>query len=485
MFTRVGETWTQQGGVLTGSGEAGEGEFGASVSLSSDGNTAVIGGPRDNAGVGAVWAFTRSGETWTQQGEKLTGGGEGGAFGASVALSADGNTALVGDPDDNEDVGAVWVFARSGETWTQQGEKLSGPESQSTPGLFGSSVALSANAGKALIGAPNFDYATGTALTYTRAGGAWTGPGEQLTGGRELGDGRFGWSVALAGDGDKTALIGGPMTPGGEQKAEWGAAWVFVKNLAVTGVSPTSGPATGGTTVTITGTNFAEVAAVEFGSLNAARFTVKSPTKITAVSPPGADTVDVTVTTAEGSSVANVNDRFRYLPVVSGVSPKQGPVGGGTTVTITGTEFTGATTVMFGSSEAASFTVDSDGSITAVSPEALAGTVHIRVTGPEGTSPISAKDEFKFAPTVTGVSPATGSTAGGTTVTVTGSGFVVGTTGTTFKFGTTLGTAVDCTSTTECTVASPPHGKGKTDVRATVAKVTSAVSRPADQFTYS
>ena len=69
----------------------------------SDGNTALIGGPADNGDVGAAWVFTRSGATWTQQGEKLTGGGESGAgaFGTSVALSSDGNTALIGGRGDN------------------------------------------------------------------------------------------------------------------------------------------------------------------------------------------------------------------------------------------------------------------------------------------------------------------------------------------------------------------------------------------------
>ena len=103
MFTRSGSTWTQQGAKLhRPSGEIGEGEFGYSVALSGDGNTALIGGPGDNAKVGAAWVFTRSGSTWTQQGAKLTGSGETGAgeFGAtSVALSSDGNTALIGGPE--------------------------------------------------------------------------------------------------------------------------------------------------------------------------------------------------------------------------------------------------------------------------------------------------------------------------------------------------------------------------------------------------
>ena len=104
MFTRSGSTWTQQGGKLVGTGHAGEGEFGhigegefgVSVALSADGDTALIGAPgRTTAAQGAAWVFTRSGSTWTQQGAKLTGAGESRnrpQFGDSVALSADGNT---------------------------------------------------------------------------------------------------------------------------------------------------------------------------------------------------------------------------------------------------------------------------------------------------------------------------------------------------------------------------------------------------------
>ncbi len=128
VFTRSGGIWTQQGARLTAGGEIDGGEFGASVALSSDGNTALIGGPNDNNGLGAAWAFTRSGGVWTQQGTKLTGSGESGLakFGASVALSSDGNTALIGGPTDGSfETGAVWAFTRSGSVWTQQGAKLS------------------------------------------------------------------------------------------------------------------------------------------------------------------------------------------------------------------------------------------------------------------------------------------------------------------------------------------------------------------------
>ena len=117
-------SFVQRGEKLTGGGEIGEGFFGDSVALSSDGKRALIGGPEDNGGVGAAWVFKRKGSTWTQE-AKLAGGGEigEGAFGRSVALSSDGNTALIGAPDPLP--GAALVFTRSGSGWTQEA-KLTG-----------------------------------------------------------------------------------------------------------------------------------------------------------------------------------------------------------------------------------------------------------------------------------------------------------------------------------------------------------------------
>ncbi|TMD03065.1 MAG: hypothetical protein E6J01_17120, partial [Chloroflexi bacterium] len=83
-------------------------------------------------------------------------------------------------------------------------------------------------------------------------------------------------------------------------------------------------------------------------------------------------------------------------PVVTGVSPTSGTTGGGTTVTITGTGFTGATAVKFGTVAAASFTVNSDSSITAVSPAEASATVDVTVTTANGTSAASAADQFTF-----------------------------------------------------------------------------------------
>jgi hypothetical protein len=86
------------------------------VALSGDGNTAILGGPDDNSDAGAAWVFTRAGGVWTQQ-MKLVGTGAVGTAvqGWSVALSGDGNTAILGGPGDNSGAGAAWVFTRAGE----------------------------------------------------------------------------------------------------------------------------------------------------------------------------------------------------------------------------------------------------------------------------------------------------------------------------------------------------------------------------------
>jgi phospholipase C len=269
----------------------------------------------------------------------------------------------------------------------------------------------------------------------------------------------------------------------------FGADMMFTtppKPPAVTLVSPQAGPEAGASTVTISGANLRAASAVRFGSAPAASFSVSEDGSITAVSPAGKGTVDVTVTTPGGTSPTGSADRFRFAPAptVSDVSPGKGPTGGGTTVTITGANFGEASAVTFGSA-GASFTLASGTSITATSPAQPPGTVDITVTTPGGTSALSAFDVFKVTPTVTGVSPKGGTVAGGTGVTVTGTGFVPGSAGTNFVFGSTKASGVNCSSSTTCTVVAPKQEAGTVDVKATVNKVTSPKNSPADAFTYS
>jgi len=183
VFARSGGVWTQQGAKLVGTGAGGAAAQGWSVALSADGNTALVGGLADSFDAGAVWVFTRSGGVWTQQGSKLVGTGAVGSAwqGASVALSADGNTSLVGGSLDNSDAGAVWVWTRSGGVWTQQGSKLVGTGASGNAGQ-GNSVALSADGNTALVGGLADSFDAGAVWVFTRSGGVWTQQGAKLVG---------------------------------------------------------------------------------------------------------------------------------------------------------------------------------------------------------------------------------------------------------------------------------------------------------------
>ena len=181
VFTRSGTTWTQQAYVKA-SNTGGNDYFGLSVSLSSDGNTLAvgawgedsnatgIGGDQTNNTVsysGAVYVFTRSGTTWTQQAYvKASSTGVNDYFGTSVSLSSDGNTLAVGadgeksnatgiggDQTNNTaaDSGAVYVFTRSGTTWTQQAYVKASTTGASDN--FGSSVSLSSDGNTLAVGA--------------------------------------------------------------------------------------------------------------------------------------------------------------------------------------------------------------------------------------------------------------------------------------------------------------------------------------------
>ena len=254
----------------------------------------------------------------------------------------------------------------------------------------------------------------------------------------------------------------------------------------VTSISVTSGPASGGTSVVITGTGFTGATGVHFGTSAATRITVNSATSIAAVSPSApAGTVDVTVTSAGGTSPTSGADQFTFVgaPTVSGISPNRGTVLGGSTVTITGTHLLGATAVRFGGTPAG-FWVDGDTSITAYAPPGeQPERVDVTVTSIGGTSARSTADQFTYtpvpAPAVTGVSPSSGLDVGGDTVTITGSGF---TNAYEVDFG---GVAAPFTVNDDTTITAytPGGTDGTVDVTVISAGGTSATNA-ADQYTY-
>ena len=174
---------------------------------------------------------------------------------------------------------------------------------------------------------------------------------------------------------------------------------------------------------------------VDFGGSPAPSFTLNANGSITAISPAGdVGGCDVTVTTPYGTSTT-LADQFAYadIPYISGLStyassneglPVGGPLTGGTTVTISGADFSGATAVSFGGIAAKSFTVNSDGSIAAVSPAGAAGTVDVSVTNTIGRSEPSPPDQFLYAalPSIADISPTAGPITSGTQVTIYGTG---------------------------------------------------------------
>jgi len=262
VFNRVNGVWDLPGQVRLGDNDGASvlAHQGTSVALSADGNTALVGGPGDNNGAGAAWVFTRAaaGSPWVQQGNKLTGSDAtlGAGLGTSVALSADGNTALVGGPGDNNIAGAVWVFTRSGGQWRQQGGKLVG--SGFSPSRYlGMSVALSGDGNTAVVGGPggSFDVfgrspAIGNTWVFVRNNGAWSQQGAALQGsGSATNDALQGTAVAISADG-RTAMVGGPADNSGA-----GATWVFTQPVSalppVISTQPASQTVASGQTVTL------------------------------------------------------------------------------------------------------------------------------------------------------------------------------------------------------------------------------------------
>jgi rhamnogalacturonyl hydrolase YesR len=252
-------------------------------------------------------------------------------------------------------------------------------------------------------------------------------------------------TVTVTVSGQSASLIGG---------------FTYVGAPTVTGVSPNTGSTSGGTAVTITGTNFATGATVTFGSTAATTGVVVSNTSITATTPAAGTAGAVTVTVTNiGAQSGNLANGFTYalIPTVTSVSPNGGPAAGGTAVTITGTNFASPATVTFGEAAATNVGVVGATSITAITPAGTAGpvTVTVNVGGQSGI--LASGYTYAAPPTVTNVAPNTGPTAGGTAITITGTNFVAGAT---VQLGTAAATNVVVMSGTSITATTPAGSVG-------------------------
>jgi hypothetical protein len=239
VFTNSAGSWSQQA-ELTASDGVYDDEFGISVALSSDGNTALVGAlfhtVNGNTNYqGAAYVFTNSAGSWSQQQELTASDGAGGdLFGNSVTLSSDGNTALVGayahTVNGNRYQGAGYVFTNSAGSWSQQQELTASDGAESD--YFGNSVALSSDGNTALVGAyahtVNGNRYQGAGYVFTNSAGSWSQQAE-LTASDGVYDDEFGISVALSSDGN-TALVGALFHTVNGNTNYQGAAYVFTNS---------------------------------------------------------------------------------------------------------------------------------------------------------------------------------------------------------------------------------------------------------------
>ena len=264
-------------------------------------------------------------------------------------------------------------------------------------------------------------------------------------------------------------------------------------------VSPGRGATGGGLGITIMGNGFVAGASVSIGGVPATGVAVAGATSITATTPPhAAGTADVVVTNPDGQS-GRLAGAFNYEtpssppPAVTSASPSSGPAAGGTSVTITGSGFAAGATITFGTTAAASVTVVSATTITATSPASNGNKVDIVVSNPDGQSarltegfayvgsnpPPPPPGPGPAAPTLNSVAPPSGTTAGGTAVTLSGSGFV---SGATVTFGGTGASSVSVASATSITATTPARAAGAVDV--VVTNPDGQTARLAGGFTY-
>jgi hypothetical protein len=312
--------------------------------------------------------------------------------------------------------------------------------------------------------------------------------------------------TAVTGGGAKSGTYDVHVTSSlGESEGSPGGAFTYVGPPTVSSVSPDIGPRTGGTEITITGTNFLSGSTVAIGQgsgtpeVAASDVDVVSLTEITAVTGGGAEvgTYDVYVRTGAGSSAGNSKAAFTYVgaPTVTSVSPGVGPKSGGTKITITGTNFLSGASVAIGQGlsgppvAATEVDVVSLTEITALTGAAKVGTYDVYVTTAVGTSAGNSKAAFTYvgAPTVSSVSPGVGPKSGGTKITITGTNFLSGASvaiGQGLSGPPVAATDVDVVSLTEITAITGGGAKvGTYDVYVTTAAGT-AGGNSKTRFTY-
>ena len=177
--------------------------FGWSVSISSDGHYMAVGGPSEFEFSGAAYIFVTDGDKWTLQARLRASDHEDyDNFGSSVSINSDGSYVIIGSDgksDTQSSEGAAYIFLRTNDTWAQQA-KLLAPVSV-TEGNFGSSVAISADAGYIVVGSDGDDENRGSAYVFVKSDNTWLLRQKMLGGSLDVDD-AFGCSAAISASGD-------------------------------------------------------------------------------------------------------------------------------------------------------------------------------------------------------------------------------------------------------------------------------------------
>jgi predicted aspartyl protease len=352
--------WTEQWDRLNATGISSDRILSSSrnfSSISADGKTIIIGRGNDkNSSGGAAWIFRYDGSTWIQFPQKLIpsdGVGFAG-FGSSAALSADGNTALIGGTGDNNEAGAAWIFQLNSGIWTQQGGKLVANDyaGQSWQGW---SVSLSADGSLACIGAPRngIDTATGATWFFQKnENGEWKQIGKRIVSNDRIGASTQGTSVALSNNA-ANLVVGGYSDNRGE-----GAAWIYVPIPLPIINNFTPSNVTADSTVTILGRYFTDAKGVSFDSVAAKSFRVLSDTVITAIVGEKGASGRIVVTGQLGDTVSKDGFTFIKTPRIKSFSPVSARKYD--TVIIKGLYFDSVKSIQFGALNTKGYRIVSD-----------------------------------------------------------------------------------------------------------------------------
>ncbi len=522
VFTEPSSGWadmTETATLIASDGSVGN-EFGASVSIS--GNTLVVGAPSATVGEnaqGAAYVFTGSGSAWTQSAKLTASDGEPyDDFGRSVSIS--GITVVVGAQwakvNGNADQGAAYVFAKPSSGWANMTQTAKLTASSGAAGdYFGQSVSISGNA--VVVGAWGVGGSyQGAAYVFTEPSSGWANMTQtaEFTASDAAAYAQFGWSVSISGN---TVVVGANYaTLGNSGLGYQGAAYVFTEPASGWATMTQTAELTAsdgtydnefGNSVSISGNTVAvgaPDAAVGGNDQQGATYVFTEPSSgwdnmtetanVTASDGTtnnwfGTSVViggNIVVVGAPGAASGDTSDLgAAYLvetpaPTVTGISPAAGPLAGGTSMTITGTNLANATAVMFGQT-AASIVSDSGTQITVTSPPG-SGTVDVTVVTPEGISPISSADQFSYygsVPAITSISPTRGPVAGGTLVTITGTSLA---NATAVMFGQITASIVS-DSATQILLETPAETAAIVDVTVTTSNGTSTTSS-ADRFAF-